>query len=488
MSLSSAIPFDELQRHAAFLRAVARGIVKDEQLSEDVVQQVLVRALLAPPATGGALRTWLARVTQRVALNTARGEDRRKQRELACARAEAVDEEAELELAVQRRILEAVDALREPYRATIYLRYYRGATPTEIARELELPLKTVEARLTRAHRILRERLGRTLRSERDVLAAFVVPAATSRGAEAGTLLGGLLMSKPVLLAIVTIAAAGGLWFARRSARPLEPERATPARSLELASEPASSEPLVDPGRVSAASPFAAIPPDEPAESPLSTSAEVKAAIERVLTSIERSFIGTFDPGAVLDCALLFATHDFGPAIPEPDPAGRLIFPMLAAPEGVEVELQVAKNLRSETVLALEMRFGAPREPWLMEGRPHRAPKAEVSVWTNDAGELLDFTMATGAQPARGFPYDSANEVPYGALLHTDMTNPSAWKLSMSGLRPAATDEATGNRSWNSEQWEVPQLLDGPWPRTDEMHELAGRLGRRYAEIRARSSR
>lgn len=491
MSLSADLPFDELHRHAAFLRALARGIVKDEQLSEDVVQQVFVRALLAPPAERGALRTWLARATQRLALNTARERTRREQREQACARAESVNDAAGLELVVQRRILEAVDALDEPYRSTIYLRYYRGVTPTQIARELGLSLKTVEARITRAHRILRERLDRTLRGERGVMAALVLPNVTSRAAEAGTLLGGLLMSKNALLILAAVVAAGGVWIARRGLSPDEPADADTSRSADLGNAAAPSDRAADVEVANDAAPreaIAASSPDETVAEPITATDDLVEAIERVLASIEGSFTGTFDPGAVLDGALLLAMHDFGPAVPEPDPGGRLFFPMLDAPDGVEAELQVARNSSFQTVLSLEMRFEVPREPWLMEGRPHEEPKAAVTVWTNDAGELLDFTVSTGAQPAKGFPYESASEVPYGVLLHTDMSDPSGWKLSMGGLRPAATDEATGNRSWTSADWEVPQVLGGPWPRTDEMQELARRLDQRYAEIRARHAR
>ena len=69
MPTSAASVFDELPRHAAFLRALARGILDDEHLSEDVVQQVFVQALLDPPSERGALRAWLTRVTRRLALN-----------------------------------------------------------------------------------------------------------------------------------------------------------------------------------------------------------------------------------------------------------------------------------------------------------------------------------------------------------------------------------------------------------------------------------
>ena len=42
-----------------------------------------------------------------------------------------------------------MDGLEEPYRTTITRRFVRGETPTEIARALEIPKKTVYTRIDR---------------------------------------------------------------------------------------------------------------------------------------------------------------------------------------------------------------------------------------------------------------------------------------------------------------------------------------------------
>ncbi|MCP3919298.1 MAG: sigma-70 family RNA polymerase sigma factor [bacterium] len=53
-------------------------------------------------------------------------------------------------LELHRNLTEAVGALREPYRSVVYLRYFDGLGPTEIAGELDVPVKTIKTRLALA--------------------------------------------------------------------------------------------------------------------------------------------------------------------------------------------------------------------------------------------------------------------------------------------------------------------------------------------------
>lgn len=492
MSTSTTSPssFEELNRHAAFVRALALGILKDEHLSDDVVQQVFVQALLHPPSDRGALRSWLARVTRRMALNVSRGESRRRRRERLAARVEAFDADAGVELSVQRVVLDAVAALHEPYRTAIHLRYYRGWTPSRIARELDLPTRTVEGRLTRAHRILREKLGRLRRDDRLTWAVMALPR-SGAGLKA-RILGGLLMTKNGVLVGAAALAVGGAWIAWRVAAPAERPHALPSPAVvsEAEVEPPGSVPGVaretsTERRTAQASEPAAIPQAS------SEASELEAAMDDLLATVERSLGGSLDPGAVLDAALLLATHETGPAVPEPSPGGAITYPLLDLPDGVEAELQVrGKNQRQESVLALRMRLQEPRESWLVEGLPYREPEVEVATWTDEEGELRHFSISTGAQPGGGFPFADAAEIRSGVLLHTPMDAPSEWKLNMGGMKPVedAADEP-GERSWRSGQWEIPQVLDGgPWPRVDDMNRLGELLRARYDEIRARSDR
>ncbi len=57
-------------------------------------------------------------------------------------------------------ILSAIDGLTEEYRVTLMLRHVGGLSCEEISENLGVSLGTVTSRLSRAHRILRERLAK----------------------------------------------------------------------------------------------------------------------------------------------------------------------------------------------------------------------------------------------------------------------------------------------------------------------------------------
>ena len=59
----------------------------------------------------------------------------------------------------KRRLWDAVEALPERYRVTVYLHYYEGYKTEEIAGFLKKPSSTVRNWLSEARKLLRERLG-----------------------------------------------------------------------------------------------------------------------------------------------------------------------------------------------------------------------------------------------------------------------------------------------------------------------------------------
>src|SRR5262245_16366455 len=135
--MSDALPFapEELGEHFEFLKQLARGLLRDEHLAEDVAQEALVAALEHPPRETGALRAWLARTAHNLALNRRTSAARRTRREEAAARPEEADaqEEALERLELQRVVFEQVLALDEVKRAALFLRYHEGLEPAAIA-------------------------------------------------------------------------------------------------------------------------------------------------------------------------------------------------------------------------------------------------------------------------------------------------------------------------------------------------------------------
>jgi len=75
-----ALTSDDLARHTASLRALARALVRDESRAEDLVQDTVVVALERPPRSHGTPGAWLATVARRLAIDRLRA-DRRGARE-----------------------------------------------------------------------------------------------------------------------------------------------------------------------------------------------------------------------------------------------------------------------------------------------------------------------------------------------------------------------------------------------------------------------
>ncbi|HEX5135517.1 MAG TPA: sigma-70 family RNA polymerase sigma factor [Planctomycetota bacterium] len=150
---------EALLEHRAFLRAIAKGLLRDDDAAEDVVQEALLAAMERPPE-GPNLRGWLGAVARNLSRMARRGERRRRERELRAARPEAVgpaDEALQL-IEVQRRVVEAVRALDEPYRTAIVLHYFHDLSVRELAARLRVPQETARTRLKRGLAMLRARL------------------------------------------------------------------------------------------------------------------------------------------------------------------------------------------------------------------------------------------------------------------------------------------------------------------------------------------
>jgi RNA polymerase sigma factor (sigma-70 family) len=149
---------NSLLEHAEAVRRLARALL-DVHDAEDVSQEAMLLALRAaiPQARLGA---WLRGAVRNLARGLARGRRRRAERERRAATSEVLASTfAAIErLSEQRRVLDAVAGLDEPYRTTIVLRFFEDVAPREIARRMGAPVDTVRTRLKRAIARLRSRL------------------------------------------------------------------------------------------------------------------------------------------------------------------------------------------------------------------------------------------------------------------------------------------------------------------------------------------
>lgn len=206
---------DTLLAHGDFVRALAQALVFDSTLADDVAQEAWLMAIEHPPRSPAAGRNWLARVTRSAASKMLIGMSRRRAREHAAARREAIpsaDEVIERE-ATRRRVVEAVLALEEPYRAVVLLRFFDGLPPREIARRLGVPVETARTRLKRALDRLRAKLDAEEGGDRHSWCLLLAPLALVRkpsraGGLAAPFLGAALVksvSKFAVLAVLLVA-------------------------------------------------------------------------------------------------------------------------------------------------------------------------------------------------------------------------------------------------------------------------------------------
>ncbi len=170
---------DALLKHENFVRSVVRRLISDDAAVQDVVQNTWVQAMEHPPeAKHGdrSMAAWLARVATNLVRSMQRSEGRRSHREGAVAKLDVDDswEESVDRLESRQRVVEAVLALQEPYRTVVVLRYDRGHSVEQIAKELERSQGTVRSQLSRAHESLRMSLDRDF-GDRNSWAVLAIP-------------------------------------------------------------------------------------------------------------------------------------------------------------------------------------------------------------------------------------------------------------------------------------------------------------------------
>jgi RNA polymerase sigma factor (sigma-70 family) len=170
---------DALMEHAAFVRALARSLLKDDSAADDAVQETYVAALKSPPQQKGLIRPWLAKTVRNVVRQKWRSRSRRYRRERVAARPEATSAAAEIAAReeILRLVSNAVLALPETYRAVVLLKFYEGLPPRKIAAKLDLPVETVRTRVKRALALLRARLDEDHEGGRRGWQAAILPLA-----------------------------------------------------------------------------------------------------------------------------------------------------------------------------------------------------------------------------------------------------------------------------------------------------------------------
>lgn len=159
---------DELvARHGRWVRAIVYAQLGDAAAADDVLQHVWLRVWQQASTVRDvrAWRGWLASLARNAAYDEARRRERERGR--LCP-----DDRAALDTVVQpssgpdaaaqdrsRRVMQAIAGLPAIYREPLVLRHLEDWSYRQIADVLGIPPDTVETRLVRARRLLRDALG-----------------------------------------------------------------------------------------------------------------------------------------------------------------------------------------------------------------------------------------------------------------------------------------------------------------------------------------
>ncbi len=155
-------------RRPAF--ALARRVLGDDVLAEDVLQDVFLAIWRDPGAFDGArgsVASWLLTLVHHKAVDAVRREESHRRRhtraeeELALAApTQTTDvEDTAWERLVAERVRGALHALPAPQREALTLAYYGGYTQREVAALTGTPLGTVKTRMLTGMRRLKDTLG-----------------------------------------------------------------------------------------------------------------------------------------------------------------------------------------------------------------------------------------------------------------------------------------------------------------------------------------
>lgn len=148
---------------------VARRVLRDEALAEDVVQDVFVTFWKAPDRYDpgrGSLRTFLLTVAHRRAVDVVRSEEARSRREDTSFQrpfGEIGLEEEVLARDQSETVRQAVAGLSEEERKAISLAFFGGLTYTQVAEELRTPEGTIKSRIRTGMKKLSMTLGESPR-------------------------------------------------------------------------------------------------------------------------------------------------------------------------------------------------------------------------------------------------------------------------------------------------------------------------------------
>lgn len=162
-----------VRRYKSLLTSYCYSRVPQRETAEDLAQETFVRGFqsLSHLKKTSAFSGWLLSIAHNVCIDHLRHKSRTVPLEvygvkdshgeiiLENKRDEPVSDKLEHD-EMRERILSAINSLGEEYRVTLVLRHVNGLSCEEIADTLNVSLGTITSRLSRAHKLLREKLAK----------------------------------------------------------------------------------------------------------------------------------------------------------------------------------------------------------------------------------------------------------------------------------------------------------------------------------------
>ncbi|NNE94557.1 MAG: ECF RNA polymerase sigma factor SigK [Acidimicrobiales bacterium] len=151
---------------SALVYGIVLKVVRDPSQAEEIAQEVFVEIWRLAPrydANRGSVKSWIATVAHRRAVDRVRAEQSHRDRNDVVGRQLERDHDSVSELVLDRldrtRVLNALDILTQDQRAAVELAYFGGHTYREVAALLDTAEGTVKGRIRDGLIKLRDHLG-----------------------------------------------------------------------------------------------------------------------------------------------------------------------------------------------------------------------------------------------------------------------------------------------------------------------------------------
>jgi RNA polymerase sigma-70 factor (ECF subfamily) len=152
-----------VKTHQSMVFSIAYHFLRDSAAAEEVAQEVFLELYrhLDKLASPDHVTYWLRRVASHRSIDYARKRKLRPDVALDDVPEPSVRNEPP-DVLLSRRLQSLIASLPEKPRMVMILRYQEDLMPEEIARVLDMPVRTVKSHLQRSQAMLREKIGRSL--------------------------------------------------------------------------------------------------------------------------------------------------------------------------------------------------------------------------------------------------------------------------------------------------------------------------------------